>query len=115
LVFETFRGASNGVIVFNKTNLMLGTGLAKNSAIQSVHVFPNPASTVVQIQITSKAQSASVKLFDVTGRELQTVQLNSLSSNSFEGAIALEGLTKGIYFIKITSGDASQTKRIIVN
>ena len=115
LVFEAFRGASNGVIVFNKTNLMLGTGLAKNSAIQSIHVFPNPASTVVQIQITSKAQSASVKLFDVTGRELQTVQLNTLSSNRFEGAIAIDGLTKGIYFIKITSGDASQTKRIIVN
>lgn len=115
LVFEAFRGANTGMIVFNKTNLELGTGLQKTSAIQSLQLFPNPASSHVNIQITSTANSATAKLFDVTGREMYSIELTNGIANSFEGTIPVSQLNKGVYFVQIVSGGATKTRKVVLN
>ena len=64
-------------------------------------VYPNPASEKITVQLKNKNDGiAMVQIYDQLGRIIQTERFsNALSS----GTIQLNNLSKGIYFIEVTS------------
>lgn len=80
-----------------------------STTIEDLNFYPNPV-TNGKIYITSK--NASVKeivIYDVLGkRVLQT----NLSVNSKE--VNVSALNPGVYIIKITEGEATATRKLIV-
>lgn len=86
-----------------------GIGMAENAATV-VRVFPNPAQEVVNVTLAGPlSQQASVRLVDVSGRQVATPVITSPRSLRFQ----VEGLGRGIYFVRIDDGGRSAVERIV--
>ncbi|SCY27266.1 T9SS type A sorting domain-containing protein [Flavobacterium caeni] len=69
-------------------------------------VFPNPVTDVLHLK-TSKPISATLQITDLLGKTLRT--------QTFDGnaTIDLSGLSQGMYLVKISSPDQTQTHKIV--
>ena len=77
----------------------------------SVLLFPNPAKEVVNVQCTMNNvqwEGASVDVYDVYGKLLQTVQMSSEIT-----ALNVAGLANGMYFVRVTTDVGTVTKRFV--
>ncbi|KQC34501.1 beta-glucanase [Nonlabens sp. YIK11] len=83
-------------------NQTLGIGEVKETDFQ---LFPNPATDLVTIQ--SQQTIDSVQLYSMLGTEIP-VNLNS--ANSF----AVENVASGMYLVKVTAGNTTTTKRLLI-
>ena len=74
--------------------------------IESVTLYPNPTSDFVRI---SAGESIDlVRVFDVTGR---VVKESSPEKSDF--SLNVSGLSKGVYLVKLNSGDKEATTKLI--
>ncbi|MDP3929115.1 MAG: T9SS type A sorting domain-containing protein [Bacteroidota bacterium] len=109
LVFETFRGASTGVIIFNKTNIKLGTGLSKVQANNAISMYPNPANESIQFSISDN-QNYEVSVVDLSGKTLVQQKVNAQ-----ENKLAIDALQTGFYLVRIANENTQQVIRLIKN
>jgi hypothetical protein len=108
LVFKSFAGSSTGLIVFNKTNITLGTGLASAKSIGLVSMYPNPASTSISFELND-TKNYNVSIFDITGK----LQINT-PVNASNNSIDISTLGAGIYFVSVENNGAKKVVRLIV-
>lgn len=69
-------------------------------------LYPNPASDMVTIDC---AESATMTLTDMNGRTLYT---SEVSNSKFE--ISVRNLSKGAYFVRVTTADGSAVRKLVV-
>ena len=67
----------------------------KTTQIANLKVFPNPVCTSLTVEST-KETAVKAELFDVSGKLLNTFQLNQTTTN-----LNLSDVTTGVYFLKI--------------
>jgi hypothetical protein len=75
----------------------------------SLKVFPNPANSVLNVEIPENGVSLHYKIYDVLGREMQNAILKT--------QISLKNLQNGIYFFHIfdkNGGGAYRAVRVVV-
>lgn len=73
------------------------------------HVFPNPFSNKITVQIDEKNNEATtVELYNVAG-----VLLKSLKPNSLEIVMDVSGYSAGVYFIKVNSKRGSTAQKVV--
>jgi len=84
---------------------MLGIEDMSNSA--GITVYPNPASSVLNIN-SQKGQILSVQLTDAAGRTVLTNNVNKAN-----GTLNISHLPKGVYILSIKMEDKTVTKKII--
>jgi hypothetical protein len=85
------------------------TNNTKTEAIQ-ISLFPNPAKNTVNIALNKKPESSVLyQLYDIQGRELQS---GTFSRQQEE--INISSLSKGMYFITITSENQKKKKKKLV-
>ena len=72
----------------------------------------NP-STNIRFQI-SKLSFVNVKVYDVLGREVESLINEEKSAGSYNVQFNSNNLTSGIYFYKIRAGEFSQTNKMIL-
>ncbi len=84
------------------------------SPSSSIDIYPNPASDVVTIDITSsdKINSNSYRIFDVIGNVISSKDLGTISGKYVE-KLDISSFAKGIYFIETTLNGVKSTKKII--
>ena len=83
--------------------------------------YPNPfnPSTVISFSL-SVVSDVVLKVYDVTGKEVQTLVNERLQAGSYETTFdarqggSSRGLNSGVYFYKLTTEDFSETKRMIL-
>ncbi len=94
-----------------------GTGINDIDATKrNVDIYPNPSSGNVTISFADiRQEQLSIELYDITGKQ-QAVLLNAQQQQSVSYNFNLDNynLAQGIYFIKITSGDAVSFERLIM-
>ncbi len=80
-----------------------------------VQNFPNPFNpiTTIRYQIPEHAR-VTIKVYDVLGNEIETLIKDEKIAGSYEIEFDGSGLTSGIYYYRITTGDFSQTKKMIL-
>lgn len=78
------------------------------NSIKNLKIYPNPSST--DWTITHTATIDRIQLFDATGKELQ-----SFTPVATDFAIPSNGLSQGVYFLKISSGLDFSVQKIIKN
>ncbi len=83
------------------------TGLSNVSTEVDVEVYPNPVQNEVFVNLKTLGV-ADVSLLDISG-----VLIQSSTITSGENSISLEGLESGVYMLKIQSGDAFDTHKIV--
>ena len=105
-VFYTVNTSESGCVsdVFSVTTwVTLGTG---SFDAFSLSVYPNPTSG--DINFTASKEIKTVKLYNIIGQEVVSRTMNAL-----EGNIDASGLPAGTYVMKLFSGDATQTVKVI--
>ena len=56
----------------------------------------------------------TLKVYDVMGRVVQTLVNESLQPGTYEASFDGSSLNSGVYFYKITAGDFSETRKLIL-
>lgn len=95
----------------NRGFTTLGVTLnTKQNELLSFDISPNPVSSLVNIQLPTDTETATVNIFDYTGRLLNTKNVSSTSK-----IIDVSNLATGTYFIRINSGNKIGMQRFIKN
>jgi agmatine deiminase len=82
--------------------------------------YPNPfnPATKIKFDIPPSAgielQNVRLVIYDILGREILTPVNEKLNAGSYEYEFNASGLPSGVYFYKLTSGNYSNTKKLIL-
>lgn len=72
-------------------------------------MFPNPATSNLEIVLPSQFNNPSLEIFDVLGREIFSSNFNNKSFS----VIDVSSWNRGVYLVKVVHENSSQTKRFI--
>ena len=77
--------------------------------------FPNPfnAKTVISYQLTADSY-VELMVYDVQGREVQSLVTGHLSLGQHEVVWDAEGMSSGIYFVRLQAGDLVQARKMLL-
>ena len=82
--------------------------VAGKEPIEGLSIYPNPAKADrIYITTAKPAMSRDVEIFDIFGKRIMQATLNGKELN-------ISNLTRGVYIIKIKEGDASATRKLVI-
>ncbi len=97
-------GPSIPVTVF----VTIAAGVKENSNSISNTIYPNPSKGVFTVQ-TEKSITGSIEIFNVVGEKIYSKAIQNEKTE-----INLRNENTGIYFVKISNGETSVTKKIVI-
>lgn len=97
----------NEVFHFEDVETSVANAYSKNEAVK---VYPNPASDMLQIVLPS-AEGCEISITDISGK---VVEQQKLQENSTKHVIDISGLGSGIYFLRVTSDNIMDVKKIVI-
>ncbi|HEV8284523.1 MAG TPA: T9SS type A sorting domain-containing protein [Chitinophagaceae bacterium] len=85
----------------------------------SLSIFPNPTSSSTTISFSlAQREKVSIKLFDVSGKLVKTIIENVMSGGNHQIRWMInlkeDFINSGIYFVKLTAGNNSETSKLII-
>ena len=91
-----------------KINFPLNYSLSQN--------YPNPFNSTTNINFTIPIETAvKIKLYDITGSEINTLVNKEMKAGYYTIQLSTEGLSSGLYFYKITTGSGyTSVKKLII-
>jgi len=75
----------------------------------SIDVYPNPAAEIINMDLPAPV-SAFARIYNVNGVEVMNKQIDNQSHINFN----VSGLSKGVYFIKLSGGKTAYNAKFIV-
>lgn len=82
----------------------------------SLNVFPNPASDRINVTFeTSDVTDARVELINSIGSVVSAQKLGKIAPGSQVLDLQTDGLSNGVYLVKVTTGNSSVTKTVVVS
>jgi hypothetical protein len=77
--------------------------------------YPNPfnPSTTIRYQLPQSA-TVSLKIYDVLGREVQTLVNERQAAGQYSVPFNADGLASGVYFYRLQAGSFVQTKKMML-
>lgn len=111
--FQGFWQSSNapGVILFRPFLYDETTGLqGKNAEFSTLHVYPNPASDLVFLELPadSRGEDLKLELFDASGRLV-------FNTTSRSNSLDVSGYPAGIYYIRALAGNRVFHAKLLIN
>lgn len=85
-------------------------GLSENSTAIGFNMFPNPSNGVFKISSNTDLIN-SIEVVNIYGELVYSIQL---PANKKEQILSLSHLSKGIYFVKVSSNESQLTKKIVL-
>lgn len=116
LWFTDFQ-SSTGKYVFNKQKLQTASVATINTKIATMSLYPNPANgsdVKLVYDIETGANSASVLVYDITGKMLLNKTL-STKAGMYTEQIPVRHLQKGMYVITLSVDGQRASQRLTVN
>jgi hypothetical protein len=83
----------------------IGTGIEQLNSLSTVFIYPNPASNY--IQLSSIRGIESIEILNLSGAKV-------LQERSSLKKIDIEGLTPGVYFVKLKTKNNEAIKKLII-
>lgn len=88
------------------------TGIATREQIPEIHMFPNPSTHSISLQIrNSKGSNYQYQISNHLGQEFEQGSLNFEKQSRHE--LSIENLCSGIYFIRLSNPEAIQTIKFV--
>lgn len=98
-------GCSNTSMVTQ--NVDACTGLSKNGALSGLSVYPNPTSSALTVELNNNL-AKTITVSDLTGRVIMTA-----SNNNSKIDLNLNELANGVYYVKVSSDNASEVIKVV--
>jgi len=90
-------------------------GLTEFNQLNSIRVYPNPASEVVNIEfMLNETENAKIAIYDMYGKMIGTVSNQVFNSGLQRVSYNTENLANGVYIVEITISGEKQTMRFMV-
>jgi hypothetical protein len=78
----------------------------------AINIYPNPATEQFIITLSNFSDAATLSIIDLVGKE--TLH-RKIPAGTTQVTIHTSSITKGVYLVKITSGNKVLTRRIVIN
>ena len=86
-----------------------------NSQFLFLNCFPNPFNQQTNITFNIPAAgNISLKVYDVTGREVAALGAGHWALGRHEIVWNAEGVGSGVYFVRLTAGNIKETQKILL-
>lgn len=114
VIFTGTTGSSQGKMYFTKEKIAT-VSLEENTPVLNVGVYPNPTSSVLNInfELVNSSFPAMINLFDMNGRVVKMISNDFQNSGFNQLKTDISELQSGVYFLQIKSGSNSITKRVV--
>lgn len=106
---EDFTEPTPGSTPATGSNCVLGNEYFQSSEL--FRIYPNPANESINIDIAKYVGELQIKIYDINGRQVYAENANNFN-NSY--SINLNGLSKGIYILKLQGENLNHTEKIIL-
>jgi hypothetical protein len=112
--------STNGDALIVKINTSTMTGItgAENEIPSDYSLsqnYPNPFNPSTKISFSiPKASFVKMAVYDITGREVETLVNEQLNAGTFEVDFNASKLTSGVYFYRISAEDFVETRKMIL-
>ncbi|WGF92432.1 T9SS type A sorting domain-containing protein [Aequorivita marisscotiae] len=83
----------------------------EDNNLSSISIYPNPSSSVINLEIPHNIQSGQITVYDVLGKQIYSDEFISNPRIS----INIANWSQGNYFLKVVSGEYTITERFIKN
>lgn len=77
-----------------------------------INIYPNPAADEIQINFESLAGDASISIFDINGRIMYEESVEG--QGNYHRQVQINNWAKGVYLVKIESGDSFEVRKFQV-
>lgn len=91
------------------TENLLGVNDIDNTLSESIKLYPNPTTDVINISAANRLNLTRLEIVDMNGRIVKSMSIENVSKKN----INISELNSGLYLINIYSTDGKATKRII--
>lgn len=114
IYFTGFGGSGNGKSVFNKTKVQNGLSVSPAATVASFGVYPNPATTSVNVVFENRSNSISntLKIYDLAGKVVATHTLEN-APGFYTSEVNVDYLPAGIYVMSLENGGYNITQKLI--
>ena len=112
--FEFESDGGNNCFIDN-INLNITYGLEDhNPAVERFTVYPNPLqdNSVVDFTLNSSEQ-VQIEVLDVVGKQVKALHSGRLAAGQHKMDINLAQYPAGVYFVRLTAGDQSTTRKVL--
>ncbi|MFD2909050.1 T9SS type A sorting domain-containing protein [Flavobacterium ardleyense] len=89
-------------------DLLGATDFAEPSKLELISLFPNPASTVINLSSTNNLSLEKFTIIDINGRTIK-----SIDASGVDASIDVSDLNAGVYFLNIQTTEGNSTKKFI--
>ena len=115
-VFFNYNGTPSTSALQTAINNALATGIIEpNKVKMGLNVFPNPVSSATTVNYTlTKSVDVTIEVVNQLGEKMSVTKLGNQSAGKQEYKLNLESLSAGIYFVKLSAGEASETTKLTV-
>lgn len=108
-------GAGGQILRLDADPVSIGEDMTSHTN-SSLKVFPNPASSSINLQFyLAESSAVNFQLFSIDGRLLQEEFLGYLNLGGYEYRISVDRLPSGIYFAIVNSGSCIQSKKLVIH
>ena len=85
-----------------------GSSASGKEPIEGLNIYPNPAKADrIYITTAKPTLSKEIEIYDMLGKKIMQLTLNGKEVN-------ISGLNRGVYIIKVKEGEASATRKLVV-
>ncbi len=110
--FENVNGFGNYIYLDNINISYLNTGMEELNKPTDITVFPNPFSDIFTVSITNNStRNNQFEISNVFGEIIYKQDITSFDRPTFD--VNLHGISSGVYFFRIKSGDGFINKKIV--
>jgi len=92
-----------------------GINNVKVNTVGTMNIVPNPSmgAATLMLNVTNGSNDATVKMYDMAGREVMTIYNGQLPAGPKNIAFNTENISEGIYVVKVSDGTSSIQKRFV--
>jgi len=97
------------------TSMLDGAVQNRNATTQRTMLYPNPASTQIDVQIElAKESEVAITILNVSGQIVRQENPGTMYQGMNKLTLGLEGLAEGLYFVRIDNGVDTQIEKFTI-
>jgi hypothetical protein len=103
-----------GQEIYQQFTVGFSVDIPESAGINDVSIYPNPSKGIANIDLLfDKVSDVNITVFDITGRMIQTQQVENVSDKSIQ--IDLTSLSDGVYYVIAKNNSMQWSKRILIS